>query len=142
MRPRKHYRWSPVPPLSPMPLLQLKTRAPPQLMQRREQYRRLPGPPSMFPPFHLQKRAPWPPPPPTQWEKQYHRSPALLQVPPPTPRLLMMRALPPHPSMTKRGRHGGRSPLQPPVLLQQVSLPSAPTAAVHRGKRTSAPSRS
>ena len=26
-----------------MPLLQLKTRAPPQLMQRREQYRRLPG---------------------------------------------------------------------------------------------------
>ena len=40
----------------------------PQLMQRREQYRRLPGPPSMAL-FHLQKRAPWPPPPPTQWGK-------------------------------------------------------------------------
>ena len=139
MRPREHYRWLPVPPLMfpPMPLLQLKTRAPPQLMQRREQYRRLPGPPSM-PLFHLQKRAPSPPPPPTQWGNQYHRSLALLQVPPPMPRPLTMLALPPHPTTTQWGRHGCPSPLQPQVLLQKVSLPSAPTAAVPPTGRTSA----
>ena len=36
MRPREQYRWSPIPlPMfAPMPLLQLTTRAPPQLMQR------------------------------------------------------------------------------------------------------------
>ena len=50
--------------------------------------------------LHLQKRAPWPPPPPTQWGKQYYRSPALLQVPPPMPRPLTTRALLPHPSTT------------------------------------------
>ena len=77
-------------------------------------------------------------PPPTQWGKQYHRSPALLQAPPPTPRLLTMRALPSHPSTIQRGRHGCRSPLQPQVLLQKMSLPSAPTAAVPPTRRTSA----
>ena len=63
MRPREQYRLSSIPPpkFAPMPLLQLTTRAPPELMQRREQYRRSPGPPSM-PLFLLQKRAPWPAP--------------------------------------------------------------------------------
>ena len=75
---------------------------------------------------------------PTQWGKQYRRSPALLQVPPLVPRPLTTRALPPHPSTTQRGRHQCRSPLQPQVLLQQVSLPSAPTAAVPPTGRTSA----
>ena len=105
----------------------------------REQYRRSPGS-SSIPLFHLQKRGPWPPPPPMQWGKQYRRSLALLQVPPPMPRPLTMRALPPHPSTTQRGRHGCRSPLQPQVLLQQVPLPSAPTAAVPPTERTSASS--
>ena len=47
-------------------------------------------------------------------------------------------ALPPHPSTTQQGRRWCRSPLQPQVLLQQVPLPSAPTAAVPPTGRTSA----
>ena len=93
--------------------------------------------PSM-PLFHLQKRAPWPPPPPMQWGKQFRRSPALLQVLPPMPRSLTTWALPPHPSTTQQGRHWCRSPLQPQVLLQQVPLPSALTAAAPPTGRTSA----
>ena len=71
-----------------------------------------------------------PAPPPTQLGKQYRRSPAVLQVASPMPRPLTMRALPPHRSTTQRGRHACRSPLQQQVLLRQIPLPSAPTAAV------------
>ena len=78
------------------------------------------------------------PPPPMQWGKQFRRSPALLQVLPPMPRSLTTWALPPHPSTTQQGRHWCRSPLQPQVLLQQVPLPSAPTATVPPTGRTSA----
>ena len=92
-----------------------------------------PGPPSM-PLFYLQKASALAArPPPTQWGKQYRRSPALLQVPSPMPRPLTTRELPPHPSTPQRGRQGCRSPLKPQVLLQQVPLPSAPTAAVPLG---------
>ena len=77
--------------------------------------------PSSMPLWYLQKRVPWQPP---------SSAAALLQVPRPMPCPLTMRALPPHPSTTQRGRHAFQSPLYQQVLLQQVPLPSVPTAAV------------